>query len=223
MRPNIAYRDSRVLLCLSSSRRSNLSLQTHKKDGFHHRHLNNPLPLIYPAAQSNISSAATTTLATMSSDEAYASFLEKADQPTGATSSTSQSRAEDSQNLAAQSSDIPPALKSVDETFTSESDEPFVPFAIEYSGSALPNVAEFAKAIKQETGVEEIGMEDFDPRGEYKDVVDAVRAAAGYRMDGEVRCFRIEGGKRTQVFYYIVGLERERGRLVGFRAVSVES
>jgi hypothetical protein len=97
-----------------------------------------------------------------------------------------------------------------------------------YSGSSFPSTAEFARVIELDKGedrVEELSLQEFDPKAEYGDVIEAVRAASD---KGQAGCFRVEGGgkNRTRVFYYVVGLElngEEGKRLVGARAVSVES
>ncbi len=163
----------------------------------------------------------------MASDEDYTSFLEKANQPTGATTAgttSAFSKTHNQADLSSQSSNIPPALKLLDATFTSESDEPFEPFAVPCSISSPPNAAEFAKIIKHEKGmggVEELSITDLDPRGEYAEVMEKVAEAAGNK--GEVKCFRVDAGKSTKVLYYVVGLDREGGMLVGVRAVSIES
>jgi len=113
-------------------------------------------------------------------------------------------------------------------TFTSESDEPFEPFTVPYSSSSLPSASEFARAIKHDNGqgvVEELSVGEFDPRNEYEKVIEAVEAAVAKNGEGKaaVKCFRADSGKSTKVFYYVVGLDREERRLVGVRAVSVES
>ncbi len=59
---------------------------------------------------------------------------------------------------------------------------------------------------------------EFDPRGKYKDVLQAVENAG----DGETRIFRIGHG-RTRVEYYVVGLDKGKGRVVGMKAKAVES
>lgn len=91
----------------------------------------------------------------------------------------------------------------------------------------MPSVEEFAGLVGVENGdgggVEELEVGDFDPRGDYGEVVDAVTKAAGR---GKVSCFRVEGegsGRRTEVRYYVIGLNGNEGRLVGVRALSVES
>ena len=205
------------------------STQVHKTETSQLRHTYKVLPLLFPACRS--STISTKNITVMASDEAYSSFLDKANQPTGAgTTSSSRSQPENQQDLVYQSSNIPPVLKSLNVTLTSESDEPFEPFTVSYPGSALPNASEFARTIKHEkgeSGVEEVTVKDFDPREEYKNVVNAVSEAAAGGEDGnvkgEVRCFRAAGAKGTEVVYYVVGLDREGKRLVGVRAVSVES
>lgn len=169
---------------------------------------------------------------TMSSDNAYASFLDKANQdpnsnPTPSTSSTSPSKPQPTphESLISQSTHIPQSLKSLDVTFTSEADEPFEAFTVSSAGSSLPDAAGFAQAVGLGSSagqVEELSVEDFDPRGEYGEVVAAVKKAAG-NGGGEVKCFRVEGEKKSTVFYYVVGLDGQGGRLVGARAMSVES
>lgn len=213
------HRISRFSLCLSTPHRNISSFQFRQTERSYHQRPNTPFPK---------ESVVTTTARVMASDEAYASFLEKANQPTGANTSTSKSHNQDEQAVTSQSSNVPAVLRSLDMTFTSESDEPFEPFTTPYSSSSLPSASEFAKAIKHDNGqgvVEELSVGEFDPQDEYKKVIEAVEAAAAGDGKGKavVKCFRVDSGKRTKVFYYVVGLDREERRLVGVRAVSVES
>lgn len=111
-------------------------------------------------------------------------------------------------------------------TFTSESDEPFQPFTVPYEGSKLPDARGFAEAVRARMdigdwdGVKELEVEEFDPRGEYGEVVEKTREAI--EGAGDVKIFTVEAG-RSRVVYFVVGLDGERRRLVGVRAVSVES
>lgn len=231
MQPNPIANPTRLPRFLSSPRPRTLSFPLSKQYSLYQPlYSNKSLPLPSPTRPFSVvptthSAIARTT--TMASDEDYTSFLEKANQPTGAaTASTTSaiSKLPNQADLPSQSSNIPPALKSLDVTFTSESDEPFEPFAVPYPGSSLPDAAEFAKVIKHEKGeggVEELSVKDFDPSGEYAEVLEKVAEAA--RNKGEIRCFRVDAGRSTKVLYYVVGLDREVGRLVGVRAVSVES
>ena len=60
--------------------------------------------------------------------------------------------------------------------------------------------------------------EEFDPQGEYKKVIEAVEQSG----DGKTRIYRAEHGK-TRLEYYIVGFDKEGGRVVGLKAKAVES
>ena len=59
---------------------------------------------------------------------------------------------------------------------------------------------------------------DFDPQGEYKEVMEAVERVG----DGKTRIYRVKHD-RTRVEYYIVGFDEEGGRVVGLKAKAVES
>ena len=59
---------------------------------------------------------------------------------------------------------------------------------------------------------------EFDPREQYKEVLQAV----GNAGEGESSIFRVGHGK-TRVEYYVVGLDRGKGRVVGMKAKAVES
>ena len=61
-------------------------------------------------------------------------------------------------------------------------------------------------------------MQEFDPRGQYKDVLEAVREAG----DGKARIYRVDHGK-TRAEYYIVGFDVKGKKVVGLKAMAVES
>ena len=61
-------------------------------------------------------------------------------------------------------------------------------------------------------------MKDFDPRGQYKDILEAVEKVG----DGRARIFKVEHGK-TRVEYYVVGFEEPGGKVVGMRAIAIET
>lgn len=64
-----------------------------------------------------------------------------------------------------------------------------------------------------------MSFSSFDPRGQYTGVRDGVRDAGD---GGEVRVYRVEtGGARVE--YFVLGLEKGKGRVVGVRARAVES
>lgn len=72
----------------------------------------------------------------MSSDADYASFLDKANQDTGASKASTQQSSSQQQKYSTQSvdTDVPAAVKDVDEYYTSEADEPFEPVSLKWSG-----------------------------------------------------------------------------------------
>lgn len=82
-------------------------------------------------------------------------------------------------------------------------------------------IAAFAKLINHPSPssaeVEIIDIGEWDIQGQYKDVVEAVRAAT---KGSDVRVYRIaKDGARVE--YWVVGVEA--GKLVGAKALAVES
>lgn len=74
----------------------------------------------------------------------------------------------------------------------------------------------------EQEGVEVWGVAEWDARGEYADVVEAVQEVV---QGGEVRVYRVPRGG-TRVEYWVVGVqkgEKGEGRLVGVKALGVES
>ena len=63
-----------------------------------------------------------------------------------------------------------------------------------------------------------MNTKEFDPNGQYKEVLRAVDEAG----DGKSRIFRVVHGK-TRAEYYVVGLDKGKGRVVGLKAKAVES
>lgn len=63
-----------------------------------------------------------------------------------------------------------------------------------------------------------MATKDFDPQGEYKEVMEAVEKSG----DGKTRIYRVEHD-RTRMEYYVVGFDKEGGRIVGLKAKAVES
>lgn len=164
----------------------------------------------------------------MSDDASYASFLDKAnaDPKAGAGSTkaestaTSQGRSKfDPTSSSSSSSALPASLKSLpDVTYTSDTDSPFEPVLFSYAGSSLPSAAEFAEAAKKTGDVEELSVSDFDPRGEYTEVVRRVEQAGG--KGGAVKVYRV-GVSQTRAEYYILTLAD--GLLLGVMTKAVES
>jgi hypothetical protein len=96
------------------------------------------------------------------------------------------------------------------------------PFGLEEENEeqANANGANAADEMGELVGKEakKIGQKDFDPRGQYKSVIDAVKD----EVDGELGFFQVELD-RTRSEYVVVGVDAKKGRLVGLKALSVES
>ena len=70
------------------------------------------------------------------SDDAYSSFLDQANQDTGASKVSTKSK---SVATKAVDTDVPVTLQKVDQYYTSESDEPFEPVSLKWSGKNMPS------------------------------------------------------------------------------------
>lgn len=160
-------------------------------------------------------------LPTMADDTSYATFLTKANQSSNANSSLSQSAsgAKSEFDLTTpQTSAVPPALQNLgDATYTSDADEPFELIVLDYAGHELPDATQFAGCVRKHEGdVEVLAEGDFDPQGQYTNILAKVKEAG----NGQVRCYRVEVS-RTRAEYYVVSLGERK--LVGLRARAVES
>lgn len=72
----------------------------------------------------------------MASDEAYSSFLDQANQDTGASKASSEWN---SLSTEATNTDVPPSLQKVERYYTSDADEPFEPVSLKWSGKNMPS------------------------------------------------------------------------------------
>lgn len=151
----------------------------------------------------------------MSSDDAYASFLDKANQDTGSADAQKSSSAKKSYGTKSVDTAVPSVLEKVEEYYVSDADEPFEPVSLKYDGKSI-SAAQLKKLLGGENDVEESAPKGFE--SQYKSVVEAVKKAG----NGEVKVFRVEvGGTRAEI--YVVGVDEEEGRVVGMKALSVES
>lgn len=80
------------------------------------------------------------------------------------------------------------------------------------------SIDEFGELVGVKSEVSTLIAKEFDPKGQYKEVLQAVEKAG----DGSARIFRVETGK-ARAEYYVVGFDEKGGRVVGLRAKSVES
>ena len=79
----------------------------------------------------------------MASDDDYVAFLEKANQDTGASSLSAQSKPISTRSVDAE---VPQILQQVDEYYISDADEPFEPVSLKWDGKGLPSEGRKAHA-----------------------------------------------------------------------------
>ena len=70
------------------------------------------------------------------SDDAYSSFLDKANQDTGANKASTQSK---SASTKAVDTEVPAMLQGVEQYYVSEADEPFEPVSLKWGGKNMPS------------------------------------------------------------------------------------
>ncbi|KAI9643984.1 hypothetical protein NHQ30_007336 [Ciborinia camelliae] len=162
----------------------------------------------------------------MATDEDYMAFLDKANEdPSAGTSKTTGNSKKAEFKTMDDEVDVPGVLvrATKDAWYISDSDEPFVVVALKNEGSGLPDEETLAKLIEHPSpsdAAEEIQIMDigeWDPHGQYKDIVKAVRDAS---KGSDVRVYRVPG-EGSRVEYWVLGAEG--GRLVGAKALGVES
>lgn len=183
----------------------------------------------------------------MSSDDAYGSFLDQANQDTGASKPSSTPNSSFATTKAVDT-DVPAPLQTVELYYTSEADEPFEPVSLKWSGKKMPSKGrdfssrrtvaiidisavehehanatatpsdEFKDLVEHGSDVSIMSPTEFDPHGQYKAVLKAVERSG----DGSSTIFRVDHGK-TRAEYYVVGHDQERKRIVGLKAKAVES
>ncbi|KZM18831.1 hypothetical protein ST47_g10160 [Ascochyta rabiei] len=150
----------------------------------------------------------------MSSDADYAAFLDKANQDVAPAEQqdVSSKKGYGTKNV---NTAVPKALESVEEYYVSDADEPFEPVALEFSGDEI-TAGDLAKLIGGDKEVEEHKAKGFETQ--YKTVIDAVKKAG----NGQVKVFRVEL-EGTRAEYYVVSIDKEGGKVIGLKALSVES
>ena len=70
------------------------------------------------------------------SDDAYSSFLDKANQDTGASEASTQSKPASTKAV---DTEVPAALQGVEQYYVSEADEPFEPVSLKWEGKNMPS------------------------------------------------------------------------------------
>ncbi|KAL9087894.1 MAG: hypothetical protein Q9165_006456 [Trypethelium subeluteriae] len=154
----------------------------------------------------------------MSDDASYASFLDKANADSNSASTKSQTASQSKYTTNSVTTSVPSSLQNLSATYVSDTDSPFEPVSLKWSQKSLPGSKRLAELIGHKAEVEPVEEKDFDARGQYHDVLEKVKAAG----DGKVAVFRVaHGGTRAE--YYVVSLDGKEERVVGVKAVAVES
>ncbi|TPX13166.1 uncharacterized protein E0L32_006366 [Thyridium curvatum] len=167
----------------------------------------------------------------MSSDQDYAAFLDKANQDPSEGKTAAQASGAGGGKKAAEFRTtesgvaVPEALRKAAQGkfYTSDADEPFVPFALRWEGGegGLPDEEQFATLIRHWNpviaDVEILDASDWDRQGQYGELVDAVAEAS---KGSDVRVYRV-GRDGTRSEYWVV--TACEGKIVGVKALAVES
>lgn len=148
----------------------------------------------------------------MASDADYTAFLDKANQDTGAATTQSSAKKASTQSV---NTAVPQALEQIEEYYTSDADEPFEVVALAYKGSGDISASDLKNLLNHDSTVESVDEKQFS---QYSKVLDAVKSAG----NGKVAIFRVEHGS-TRAEYYVVSVDEEEGRVVGLKALAVES
>lgn len=167
----------------------------------------------------------------MASDQEYTDFLNKAnsDPNAGRASTASKSKGSKMEFRATEDGvEVPKALKDIcdseDLVYMSEADEPFVPVALTSEGG-WPKEGDFASLIHHpdpdSAEVEIMSTKDWDPQGQYKEAVEAVKKTGG---GGDVKVYRVaKDGTRAEYWVLALAGKGKEARLVGVKALAVES
>ncbi|KAJ5081921.1 hypothetical protein NUU61_010185 [Penicillium alfredii] len=171
----------------------------------------------------------------MSSDDAYMSFLNKANADLDAGRAPQQGGGTVRTETVHASVSIPAPLQSVDAYYVSETDEPFEPVALRWEGATRgtwPSADQLSALISPDAdltqGISTLSPSSFDPKNQYASALHAVRAAAVEQAADsdpsgvDVKVYRVELTS-TKLEYWVLALAAPEGRLVGLRAKAVET
>ncbi|KAL6826842.1 hypothetical protein J3E69DRAFT_332322 [Trichoderma sp. SZMC 28015] len=171
-----------------------------------------------------------TTSRKMASDEDYMAFLNKANQDADEGRAAAQSSRGAGQQRTFKTTDegseLPKSIAEVirDAVYVSEADEPFKGVSLRWKGEGgLPDEVEFAKLINhwdaENAQIDIMDPVDWDSQGEYGNVIDAVREAT---KGNDVRVYRV-ARDLTRAEYFVISRDDEGGRIVGVKALGIES
>ncbi|KFH48627.1 hypothetical protein ACRE_004840 [Hapsidospora chrysogenum ATCC 11550] len=161
----------------------------------------------------------------MASDEDYMAFLNKANEDVSGGSGQAAAQSSKVQSKAVDSgAEVPKEIREVcrDAFYVSDTDEQFEGVSLRWNGEdGLPDEVEFAKLINHpqpsNAEVEIMDPTDWDRKGQYNKLLEAVRQAS---QGNDVRVYRVTWD-RTRVEYWLI--TRADGQIVGAKALAVES
>ncbi|KAH0494106.1 hypothetical protein TgHK011_000739 [Trichoderma gracile] len=171
----------------------------------------------------------------MATDEDYMAFLNKANQDADEGRASAQRSSQGGAAAAAQQrtfkatddgAEIPKSIAEAlrDAFYVSEADEPFSGVSLRWKGEGgLPDEVEFAKLIHhwdaENAQIDIMDPVDWDSEGQYANIIDAVREAT---KGNDVRVYRV-ARDLTRAEYFVISRDDEGGRIVGVKALGVES
>lgn len=185
----------------------------------------------------------------MADDQSYMSFLEKANQPLTGYSNASTADSPDKKKLKTMDTGakVPEVIIKVvekeDVVYVSDADEPFEGVALKWEHVDMPTggkccrlysrrgledevntvIESFAGLINHPTplsaGITTMSVEDWNKTGGYTQVVDAVKQAA----NGEKVMVYVVPRTEVKTEYWVVAMDKKEKRLVGAKALGVES
>ncbi|KAI1279740.1 hypothetical protein F5Y07DRAFT_32149 [Xylaria sp. FL0933] len=179
--------------------------------------------------QSSLRDFATTAATKMASDEDYMAFLDKANRDPNEGYAEPQSKSKGEFKATDDDAKIPAAIQQAtkDAFYVSDADEPFVPVCLAWDegGKGLPDEEELAKLIHHpdpsNADIEIQDPADWDTRGQYKEILDAVSKAG---KGNDVRVYRVaKGGVKVEYWVLTTDGKGAGARLVGAKALAVES
>lgn len=152
------------------------------------------------------------------------SFLDKANEDvSGGGKATTQSKGHFQFKATDTGAKVPKEIKdAIKDTFmVSEADEPFEAVSLEVKEDSLPDEVQFAELINHwdpnSADIEILDPLDWDKKGRYTKVIEAVRQAT---EGNDVRVYRVPKDA-TRAEYWIISVSG--GRAVGVKALSIES
>ncbi|KAI5291034.1 hypothetical protein KEM54_006594 [Ascosphaera aggregata] len=163
----------------------------------------------------------------MASDEDYLAFLNKANEDPAAgihnpSSSASPSEGGDVRTKTVTEGEIIPAsIKNIDAYYVSDTDADFQPVVLKFDQAKQGKwpVSNREHSLLALLSIQETEVPYWDPRNQYEHVVKAVQRAAG---SDEVKIYKVNIGE-PRAEYWVLALDKQQGRLVGLKALAVES